>query len=75
MVGHQHVGMDGTVTGIRNAFQDLQVLEIILHLEKHRFPVMASLHEVGGNVRKVESCFSWHRLTGFCGVDGGRAIR
>ena len=63
MVGHQHLGMDGTVTGIRHAFQDLEVLEIILRLEKHRFPVMATLHEVGGNVGKVESCFSRHRLT------------
>ena len=55
MVGHQHVGMDGTVTGIRNPVQDLQVLEIILRLEKHRLPVMASLHDLGGHVRKVES--------------------
>ena len=46
MVGHQHVGMDGTVTGIRNPFQDLQILKIILRLEKHQFPVMTWLSAI-----------------------------
>jgi hypothetical protein len=55
MVGHQYVGMDSTVTGLCNALQDLQVFEIILRLEKHRFRGMASLHEMGGNVRNVGS--------------------
>jgi len=50
MVGHQHIGMDSTATDLRNAFQNLQILEIILHLEKHRVPVMASLHDMGRNV-------------------------
>ena len=43
MDGQQHGGLDGTVTGIRNALHDRQVLEIILRRAKHRCPVLAAL--------------------------------
>jgi hypothetical protein len=45
-----NVVMQDLTPFFRNAFQDLQILEIILHLEKHRVLVMASLHDMGRNV-------------------------
>jgi hypothetical protein len=73
--GQQHGGLDGTVTGIRNALHDRQVLERILRLETHRCPVLAALQDMGGHVRQGESCLSRQRLPGLCGVAGWRAIQ
>jgi hypothetical protein len=60
MIGHQHIGMNGTIMLLRTFVNPVQVGGVILAAKERRLTTIAALDDVSGDARQIEARLSWH---------------
>ena len=63
MVGHQHIGVKGTIMCAAGLAKQLQVKPVVIPGIKAGLAVVAALGNVLGNAGQVEARRSWHAVS------------